>query len=249
MAYHVVLESFEGPLDLLLYLISDAQIDIRDINISQITEQYLSYVSMMREMDMERSSQFLAMAARLLEIKSKKLLPMARDADAEEEEKAADDERLLIEQLETYRQYKLACEKLREREREAGLLFYKKPDELYAEAEYDFDNASPSMLEQAIRELLRKRDAAEDAAGDEEQSIERDSFTVQERIFYIRSRIAACKRLPFSALFEGRVTREEVVLTFFALLELIRLNRVSVAQRRYDEEIMIEEREPASAAQ
>lgn len=241
MAYHVVLEPFEGPLDLLLHLISASQLDIRDINISEITEQYLDYVSLMRDMDMDRSSQFLAMAARLLEIKSRKLLPRARDEEAEAQ---IDDEALLIEQLEAYRQFKLACERLREREEETGLLFYKKPDELYGESEYDFDNASVSMLCQALHDILRRSDRDEEP--EPAQAIERDSFTIQERIFYIRSRLKGRSHVTFSSLFEGRPTREEVVVTFIALLELIRLNRIAVLQSCIDDEIMLEERGAAT---
>lgn len=242
MAYHVVLEPFEGPLDLLLHLISASQLDIRDINISEITEQYLDYVSLMRDIDMDRSSQFLAMAARLLEIKSRKLLPRARD---EENEELIDDEALLIEQLETYRQFKLACERLREQEKQTGLLFYKKPDELYSESEYDFDNASVSMLCQALRDVLR-RSVRDEEEPEPAQAIERDSFTIQERIFYIRSRLKERSRVAFSSLFEGRPTREEVVVTFIALLELIRLSRVAVLQSHVDDEIMLEERGAAA---
>lgn len=246
MAYHVVLEQFEGPLDLLLHLIGRAQLDITQIRLADITEQYMEYMSDVQAMDMERASAFVAMAARLLEIKSAHLLP--REGGGEEEE-PTEDEQLLKRQLALYSQYRSICEQLRQREQENQLVFFRRPQEVFLESDYDIVGVQVDQLEQALRRLLSQRaqQVAEDESLARAQAIERDSFTIQQQIFHIRSRLAKVPSLTFEELFEGRISRTEVVVTFIALLELMRLGRIQVTQGETDGRITIKARNAGPA--
>jgi segregation and condensation protein A len=225
MAYHVSLSMFDGPLDLLLHLIARAQVDIRDIFISEITDQFLDYMSGLDELDMDRASEFLEMAARLLEIKSRRLLPEPPPAEAEEE----DPEQALIRQLEEYQRFKAAGEALQQKEKQAAGVFYRLPDENVKGTDFDITNASAELLKQAFALLMAR--IAEDEADRPERHIDRETYTVQEQIFRIQSVLAARKGpVGFRELFSARPGREEVITAFMALLELLRLNRISIRQ-------------------
>ena len=234
MAQHVVLPIFEGPLDLLLYLINRAQIDIKEIFISNITEQYLQYTSQIKYADMESRSSFLIMAARLLEIKSGKLLPKP----IYEEEDEEDEESKLIRQLQEYKLYKMACEKLKDNEEEAKQRYYRLPEEVPGRTELDLEGVDISALKNAFAELLKRIE--EINVESPAQEIERETFSVQEKIFSIRQRLIKNKRTTFRELFDESTTKIEVIVTFIALLELSRLGRISVKQGKGDKDIIIE---------
>lgn len=231
MAYHIMLEMYEGPLDLLLHLISKAQVDIKDIFISEITDQYLSYVAQMQESDMDRSSSFIEMAAHLLEIKSRKLLP-ARRIDDEEETT----EEMIIQMLEEYRKFKLVCDDLRELEGKAKLLYSKLPEEIEPNIELDDSEFTVNKLFNALLNILRENDDLNDEPHPSE--IQREVFSVQERMFFIK-KILVSGQTTFKQLFNDASTRNEVITTFLALLELVHLSNVRLEQQDSYSEIII----------
>lgn len=237
MAYHVSLSMFDGPLDLLLHLIARAQVDIRDIFISEITDQFLEYMAGLDELDMDRASEFLEMAARLLEIKSRRLLP----SDAAKEEDAEDPEQELIRQLEEYKLFKAAGVALQEKEKQAANVYYRMPAEFVKGADFDITNASADLLMKAFSVLMER--LREDDEEKPERQIEREIYTVQEQLFRIQG-ILSSRRGPviFKELFSEKPGREEVITMFIALLELLKLNRITVKQQGLFGGISIEAR-------
>lgn len=230
MAYHVVISQFEGPLDLLLHLITEAQIDIRDLFISPIVEQYLDTISQLGAEDMDRSSEFLAMAARLIEIKSRKLLP------AEDEEvltEAQEDEAQLLRQLEELRRFRQAQETLSEMEKEAGHIYYRLPDEQFSQERFEADAMSLTALMEAFTRIRSRLERTETPM-EPDAEVERDRFTVQERRLFLTEKLLPGKPLCFSGLFGSRVTRAEIIATFIVLLEMVREGRISARQEGED---------------
>lgn len=234
MAQHIILPTFEGPLDLLLFLINRAQIDIKEIFVSNITEQYLEYTSQMSMDDMENRSTFLIMAARLLEIKSHKLLPKPIYEDENEE----DAENKLIKQLQEYKLYKLACEKLKISEEEARQRYYRMPEEILERTELKLEGINIDALSKAFAQLLIRIEEINKESPTQE--IERETFSVQEKIFYIRKKLLKKKKTTFKELFDNTTSKIEIIVTFIALLELSKLGRVIVTQMDNGDGIMIE---------
>ena len=237
MAYHVSLESFEGPMDLLLHLISQARNEIREIFVSPIIDQYLDFMEQMPVEHMDRTSEFVAMAARLLEIKSRWLLP--KPATAEEDPDQLEND--LIRQLELYRQYKQASGLLRQKEQQAALVFYRLPEERYREERIEPGNLTLEKLVAAF-EKMQLRLAQPEKGGAQEDHIQRDAFTVREKVLHITQRLRRSGRVGFLSLFEGASTREEVIVTFLALLEMAKNNLVLVEQGPEDKDILIMQR-------
>ena len=149
-SYKVKLESFEGPLDLLLHLIKAAKIEIKDIFVSQITEQYIEYINDIKEVDLENASEFIEMAAWLIEIKSKSLLPKPQEEVPEEE----DSEKQLIQRLEEYKLYKEACQKMKEQET-VGIHF-RSPDSSVGEPRFVLKDMTMEGLMKALRKMFLK---------------------------------------------------------------------------------------------
>lgn len=234
MAYRVLLKEFEGPLDLLLTLIGRAKIDIKDIFVSEITEQYLSYMDGLDELDMDSASEFLAMAATLLEIKSRAMLP--RPQPAAEGEETPEEE--LIRRLEEYRAIKEACTRMKALEETARELLTKLPEEYPLPPQtYELTGLSLEGLAQAFRNVLERVARDEERPG-VERRIRRDDFSVAACAYRILKRL---RRGPvaFFDLFPPRATRSEVISVFLALLELVRLGRASVYQQQLFSDIVI----------
>ncbi len=234
MAQHVVLPIFEGPLDLLLFLINRSQIDIKEIFISNITEQYLEYSSQMEYADMENRSSFLIMAARLIEIKSGKLLPKPIYEQEDEE----DEESKLIRQLQEYKLYKMACGQLKIKEEEAKQRYYRLPEEVMDRTELNLEGVDIAALKEAFYEILKRIEEINELPPSRE--IERETFSVQEKLFSIRQKLFNSKKLTFKELFNKNSTKIEVIVTFIALLELIKLGQVIVTQGVANEGITME---------
>ena len=236
MPYIVSLKQFDGPLDLLLTLISNAKIDIQDIFVSQITEQYLESMKLVDELDMDSASEFLQMAATLLEIKSRAMLPKPPKPEDPNE---LSPEEALIRQLEEYRQFKEVSARMHELEEEARALMTKLPEEYpLPPPTIEITGLTLEKLIRAYRRVLEralKADAADLLANRE---IRRDTFTVAGCMARISRRL---RRGPctFAELFEPDYTRQEIVTMFMALLELIKLNRLHVQQTAAYEEIML----------
>lgn len=231
------LDQFEGPLDLLYHLIKVAKIDIRDIFISQITEQYLEMMKDIDSLDMEKAADFTLMAATLLEIKSKQLLPKPEVLEESDEE---DPEEKLYRQLEEYKLFKEASEKMKEIE-DVGK-FYKKPDESAGEYRYELpEKLSVDALINAFSNLLHRVSVkAEEIT---ERKIVKDRFTVAEKIAQIKDALLLKPKFKFNELFEADYSKSEIINTFLALLELLKTQIIKVEQTSTFGEIEITKRE------
>ncbi len=224
MAYHIYLDLFEGPLDLLLFLVSKAQIDIKDIFVSKVTSQYLEFVNSLQDEDMDRASDFIHMAARLIEIKSRKLLPKPRIEDEEDE----DPEKALIRQLEDFKLMKEASEKLSPGHEIAQNRFYRQASDQEEKIQLDLKDVSIRTLQEAFQNLLLLSDIEPD--GIEIREIQREEITVEDRIVYISKALRSKSKVIFRDLFTENPTRYEVITTFIALLEMLKLNEIMVDQ-------------------
>ena len=237
MSYIVSLKDFDGPLDLLLTLISNAKIDIHDIFVSQITEQYLETMSLVDELDMDSASEFLQMAATLLEIKSRAMLPKPPKPEDPDE---LSPEEALIRQLEEYRQFKEVSARMHQLEEEARALLTKLPEEYpLPPPNIEITGLTLEKLLKAYRRVLERaarNDLADQLASRE---IRRDTHTVASCMARI-SRKLRRGRCSFTDLFNEEFTRQEIVTMFMALLELIKLNRIRVEQECAYDEIYLE---------
>ena len=232
MPYAVQLSQFEGPLDALLHMVSRARVDIRDIFISEITEQYLASMGQVDEMDMDSASEFLQMAATLLEIKSRSLLPKPPKQEEDEE----DPEEALIRRLEDYKQFKEAGERLKQLEKGAAAVLYRLPEELVAERRVELTGMTLQRLVAAFAALLEK--TADVPVDSGVTYIEREAWTVQECMFRIQSRLMK-GAASFRDLFGEYPARAEVVTVFIALLELWKAGAVQVFQEDVHGEIRL----------
>lgn len=225
--YKVTLEVFEGPLDLLLHLIRQNEIDIYDIPIAKVTEQYLAYLALMESLDLDIAGEWLVMAATLIEIKSRMLLPEdPREEDAEEEK--IDPRLELVERLIEYERFKSAAEIFRERETERAKVFVRGP------GEFEFDLKPAFSLENitAVDLLSALQRVLADVGEEDVTTLQRRKITVRMRMREIWRRLSeVAGQLSFDDLFEDVATRVEVVITFLALLELLKMQRVRVKQR------------------
>lgn len=224
----VSLPVFEGPLDLLLYLIKRDEVDIYDVEIARITAQYLAYLEAMQELDLEVAGEFLVMAANLVYIKSRTMLPVDQRAAAEDAEE--DDPRWdLIRQLVEYKKFKEAAGELGEREARQELIYHRHGLAPVARpavaAGTHLGRVSMIDLIHAFQQVLAR---ARERTGFRE--IYEERYTVTDKIEFILEAVARTPRLTFSSLFEGMATRGEIVVTFLALLELIRLKHIGVIQ-------------------
>lgn len=222
--YKVKLEVFEGPLDLLLYLIKKDEVDIYDIPIERITKQYLDYLQMFQILDLDVAGEFVVMAANLIYIKSRSLLPVDQqppDETADEEDPRWE----LVRQLIEYKKFKDAAGHLQQRELARENLFNRIPDRPDFHAERPLAQVSIFDLITAFQSVLKRLDNREDL-----REIFEENFTVSDKIELIMKMIAAGVPLKFSELFAHAASRTEVVVTFLALLELIRLRQLNVTQ-------------------
>ena len=224
--YKVKLEVFEGPLDLLLFLIKRDEIDIYDISIERITRQYLEYLQAFKELNIEVAGEFLVMAANLIYMKSRSLLPV--DQRPPEEEAEEDDPRWeLIRQLIEYKKFKEAAVDLHAREIEQQQRFVRSPNGApeTALAPMRLGEVGIFQLINAFQNVIKRIEARQDL-----QEIFEERFTVSDKIDLILQRVGGGGQLRFSELFEGVSSRVEVVVTFLALLELIRLKQIRAVQ-------------------
>ena len=223
--YKVKLEIFEGPLDLLLYLIKKDEIDIYDIPIEHITKQYLQYMDMFKILDLDVAGDFVVMAANLIYIKSRFLLP--KDQQPPDEAAEEDDPRWeLVRQLIEYKKFKDAAAHLHQRELTQENLFSRVPDKPEFQAERPIGEVSIFDLINAFTGILKRIDKAEDL-----REIFAENFTVSDKIELIMKLTAGGVPLKFSELFATVASRTEIVVTFLALLELIRLKQLRAVQR------------------
>jgi len=241
--YKVQFEVFEGPLDLLLYLIKKEEVDIYEVNLTRLATQFLEYVEVMRMLDLEIAGEFLVMASTLMYIKSRELLPVDQQVAAEGEDEAEDPRWELIRQLVEYKKFKDAAAQLQTLEARQENVFPRLP------CKPEFADAAPPPRPQvglfdlinAVNAVLQRVNQREDL-----RDIFEDRWTVSEKIEHLRQLIAQHGQLRFSELFGSATSRSEVVCTFLALLELIRLRQVIAVQPSPFGEIDIEAAPPTA---
>jgi len=215
------IENFEGPLDLLLQFVKQSKLSIDEIKLSEITEQYLEVINQLSAIDMESASEFIEVAATLIEIKSKSLLPKL-----EEEPEEEDPEYLLKMRLKEYQMLKETTEKLKVLENTDR--FYKKPEPDANKFRYVLKDMQLDMLLDAFSKLMIR--VQETKSTEEVKEIQKEKFTVSQKISTIKDCLLVRKKVYFSELFSNSISRDEVVTTFMALLELLKLQEIHVKQ-------------------
>ena len=225
--YKVQFEVFEGPLDLLLYLIKKEEVDIYEINLTRLAAQFIEYVEVMRMLDLEIAGEFLVMASTLMYIKSRELLPVEQQDQNLEEDEGEDPRWELIRQLVEYKKFKDAAAQLQAREWEQEHTFPRLPirPEAPAPAATPRGEASIFDLINAVSDVLKRLGQREDL-----REIFENKWSVSEKIEVLLKLTAEKTPVKFSELFSGVTNRVEVVCTFLALLELIRLKQLICVQ-------------------
>ncbi|RHH68189.1 MULTISPECIES: segregation/condensation protein A [Vagococcus] len=239
---NVKLDIFEGPLDLLLHLIKTLEIDIYDIPIAEITEQYMNYIHTMRTLDLEIAGEFLVMAATLMAIKSKMLLPQeVVEVDDESEYDALDPREVLVQQLLDYKKFKYVATVLKEMETERGDYFTKEATDLsdYEKECAPLEPNEVTMIDLylAIHDVMTRAKEMEPM----ETSIVMEDYTIDDRIEFVMSRVSTLSKTEY-VLFDELFTvytRSEIVMTFLAMLELIKKRDIVVKQSSVDATIQI----------
>ena len=239
--YKVQFEVFEGPLDLLLYLIKKEEVDIYEVNLTKLATQFIEHVELMRSFDLEVAGEFLVMASTLMFIKSRELLPVEQQVVVEGEDEGEDPRWELIRQLVEYKKFKDAAAQLQSLELRQENIFPRRPGKL------DFESSNaPVKTEAGIFDLLNAVNAVlkrfqQKEAGTRE--IFEDKWTVSEKMESVLATIASRGSVKFSELFATAANRSEVVCTFLALLELIRLKQLQCLQPEPFAEIEIQRQE------
>jgi segregation and condensation protein A len=231
MTYQIKLEMFEGPLDLLLHLTREHQIDILDIPIAKITDEYLRYLALMQELDLDVAGEFLLMAATLIHIKSKMLLPPEEGAEGEPVEEE-DPRAELVDRLLQYKKFKEAAQTLGLLEAEQAQLHRRGAPTIELTVEGPLAVSLLDLL-RAFRDVLRRADVPAPL------EITPEELNVGQRIVLLLDRLAAESPLEFSRLFEGSGRRTEIIVTFLALLELLRRRLATARQAELTGPIMI----------
>ena len=243
MGIPVKLEVFEGPLDLLLHLIDKNKVDIYDIPIVEITNQYMEYIQEMQKKDLNVMSEFLLMAATLLDIKCRMLLPAEVNEEGEEE----DPRQELVEQLLQYKMYKYMSYELRDRQMDGERLMFKQetlPDEIkeYQEPvnlDVLLDGVTLSKLNQIFQDIIKRQNDKIDPVRSRFGKIEKEEVTVEEKMDFLDTYITTHKRFSFSDLLKKQKTKVQTVVTFLAILEMMKMGKISVVQERTFDDIMI----------
>jgi len=226
--YNVQFEVFEGPLDLLLYLIKKEEVDIYEVNLTKLATQFIEYVDLMRQFDLEVAGEFLVMASTLMYIKSRELLPVEQQVVVEAEDEGEDPRWELIRQLVEYKKFKDAAAQLQSLEARQENVFPRLPVKI--EFPTEAVAAKPEVgifdLLNAVNTILKR--FQDKTSG--EREIYEDKWTVSEKIEFVLKTLTERGSVKFSALFATAANRAEVVCTFLALLELIRLKQLACAQ-------------------
>ena len=243
MAIPVKLEVFEGPLDLLLHLIEKNKVDIYDIPIVEITAQYLEYIQAMETEDMNVMSEFLVMAATLLDIKCRMLLPKEVNEEGEEEDPRAE----LVQKLLEYKMYKYMSFELRDRQVDAGRTLFKvmtlpkeiedyKPPINFQEL---LGDADLSKLQNLFRTVMRRQEDKIDPVRSTFGKIEKDEIDIEAKSAYIEEYVHTHKTFSFRTLLEKQRSKMELIVTFLVVLEMMKTGLISIVQEEIFDDIMI----------
>ncbi|MCI8996132.1 MAG: segregation/condensation protein A [Lachnospiraceae bacterium] len=243
----VKLPVFEGPLDLLLHLIDTNKIDIYDIPIVEITGQYMEYIRSMETRDLNVMSEFLVMAATLLEIKAKMLLP----AEVDEEGEEIDPRAQLVEQLLEYKKYKYMAEELRERQQMAGGTLCREPDiprEVSAYMEpVDLEELLGDLTLQKLhgifQSLMKRQEDKIDPVRSKFGKIEKEEVSLEDKMCYVERYLTSHRYFSFRSLLQGQKGKMQLIVTFLAVLELIKMGKVTASQAGTFDDIVLEAKE------
>lgn len=240
----VKLEKFEGPMDLLYSLIVKNKIDIYDIPIAEITEQYLEYINYMNKYNMENLSEFLVMAANLIEIKSRMLLP--KEVNEENEEIDPRDD--LVKKIIEYKIFKGIALDFNKIQQESGFSYYREAEKdvvkkvkesVPKEISEILKDADANMLFDAFKEVLKRKEVKVEKIKKDFDPIKPDVFTVESKIKYLKSIIKKGEKISFFYFFEKDSSKNEIVTTFLAMLELIKENLIYIEQGENFSDIII----------
>ncbi len=243
MAIPVKLEAFEGPLDLLLHLIDKNKIDIYDIPIVEITEQYLEHIRKMDTQDMNLMSEFLVMAATLIDIKCKMLLPKEVNEDGEEEDPRAE----LVQKLLEYKLYKYMSFELRDKQVDAAKNMYREqnlPKEVEAYRQpIDYDELISDMtlhkLHVIFKSIVKKQEDKIDPIRSQYGNIEKDEVDMDAKALFVEAYVKEHKQFSFRKLLEKQSSKMEIIVTFLVILEMMKIGKINISQEDIFDDIMI----------
>ncbi len=223
------LENFDGPLDLLLHLIKNAKIDIKDVFVSDVTDQFLLYIKEAQKQELELATEYLVVAATILEIKSRELLPKYQ-----EEEEVSEEENLII-QLEEYKLFKELSEILKTKQ-ETDIFYREQEEEMVPN--FVFGDSTVDILVGAFQKVLRNYREVSQGGGIEERQLSKETLTVAMMIEEITTLLKKGD-LSFFSMFSEIPSRERIVVTFMAILEMVKLGRIEISQKNNFEDIII----------
>ncbi len=243
MDLKVKLQVFEGPLELLLHLLEKNKVNIYDIPIVEITSQYMAYINEMRRQDLNVVSEFLVMAATLLDIKSRMLLPKEEKEEEEEDPRAE-----LVQKLLEYKMYKFMSYELKDRQVDAQKVMYKPatiPEEVrqYEEPvdlEELMSDITLKKLNTIFKSIMRKREDKIDPIRFKFGKIEREEVSLEERMGYLEQYAMAHHRFTFRGILEAQSTKMEIIVTFLSILELMKTGKILISQEHIFDDIYIE---------
>lgn len=237
MKYSIHLNVYDGPLDLLCDMISKQKIDIKDISIIEITKQYLAYINMLEAMDLEVTSDFITMATKLLEIKSKYLLFSQRELDEEEDPRLE-----LMEQLKEYKKYKKASEVLKDSVDYLNQPYYRNREEIIIDNKVDLNEISIESIKSILPYIFKVKNIEEENETKKDERLNKivrgKIISVEEKIEYIQNILTTADKISFNNIIKDN-TKDEVIATFLSLLELIKSKEIVVVQENFFEDIII----------
>lgn len=244
MELTVKLQVFEGPLDLLLHLLDKNKVNIYDIPIVEITNQYMEYIREMKRQDLNVMSEFLVMAATLIDIKSKMLLP----AEISEDEEAEDPRAELVEQLLEYKMYKCISYELKDRQMDAQRVMFKVPtipDEVAAyEEPVDMEelmaDVTLAKLNDIFQSMMRKQEDKIDPVRSKFGKIEKEEVSIADKMVYLENYATQHPHFSFRSLLEVQCSKMEIIVTFLAVLELMKMGKICIYQDKIFDDIRIE---------
>lgn len=246
MDMNVKLQVFEGPLDLLLYLIEKNKVNIYDIPIVEITAQYLEYIGEMKRRDLNVLSEFLVMAATLIDIKSRMLLPSVASEEEEEEDPRAE----LVRQLLEYKMYKHMAYELKDRQMDAERVMYKLPTIPAEVAAYEepvnleelVADITLTKLNDIFQNIMRKQVDKIDPVRSKFGRIEKEEVSLEEKIVYLEDYAMTHPHFSFRSLLEAQCSKVEIIVTFLAILELMKNGKIFISQEHIFDDIRIDSR-------
>lgn len=244
MELTVKLQVFEGPLDLLLHLLEKNKVNIYDIPIVEITAQYMEYVAEMKRQDLDTLSEFLVMAATLIDIKSRMLLPKNPDSEEEEEDPRAE----LVQQLLEYKMYKCMAYELKDRQVDAQRVMFKEPtipDEVLAyeepvDVEELVSDVTLAKLNAIFQSIMKKQKDKIDPVRSKFGKIEKEEVSLEDKMAELEDYAQSHRHFSFRGLLEKQASKVKVIVTFLAILELMKMGKITISQEHIFDDIKID---------